>query len=118
MAATTLVACSAYAQTTTPPEKESSITLYGGYRGGGSLTDENTGMSMNVHSDPSYALAVDIGLERQTQIQLFYGHQQTALSSEIFAPTVNNFGLSIDYFHLGGTYFYEEVGVGVYVVAG
>jgi hypothetical protein len=117
-AATTLVALSAHAQTTAPPDKESSITLYGGYRGGGTLTDENTGTSMNVHSDPSYALAVDIGVDRQTQIQLFYGHQETALTSEIFAPTVNNFELSIDYFHLGGTYFFEEVGTGVYVVAG
>src|SRR4026209_576330 len=97
MAATTLVACSAYAQTTAPPKKESSITLYGGYRGGGTLTDQNTGMSMNVHSDPSYALAVDIGVDHQTQIQLFYSHQETVLTSEIFAPTVNNFGLSLDY---------------------
>jgi outer membrane protein with beta-barrel domain len=118
MAATTLVACAAHAQTTPLPDKESSITLYGGYRGGGSLTDESTGMSMNVHSDPSYAIAVDIGVDHQTQIQLFYGHQDTALSSEIFAPTVNNFGLSLDYFHVGGSYFFEEVGTGVYVVAG
>jgi hypothetical protein len=118
MAAATFVACPAHAQTTALPNKESAITLYGGYRGGGTLTDETTGKSMNVHSDPSYALAVDIGVDRQTQIQLFYSHQETALTSEIFAPAVNNFELSLEYFHVGGSYFFEQVGTGAYVVAG
>ncbi|HKQ22987.1 MAG TPA: hypothetical protein VJT81_00915 [Burkholderiales bacterium] len=118
MAATAFVAWPTHAQTEVLPDKESSITVYGGYRGGGTLTDENTGMSMSVHSDASYALAVDIGVDHQTQIQLFYGHQDTVLSSAIFAPTVNNFELSLDYFHVGGSYFFEQVGTGVYVVAG
>ena len=98
--------------------KESSVTLYGGYRSGGSLSDANTGSTVNVRDDSSYALAVDIGLDRQTQVQLFYSHQQSALSSEIFAPTANNFGLDIDYYHIGGTYFMRKVGAGGYVVGG
>jgi hypothetical protein len=112
------VACSVHAQTAAPQKKESSVTLYGGYRWGGSLTDENTESSVSVRNDASYALAVDIGLDRQTQAQLFYSHQKTALSSGSFAPTLNNEGLAIDYYHVGGTYFFEEVGAGGYVVAG
>jgi len=118
VAAAMSVASSLHAQTAPPEKKESSVTLYGGYRSGGSLTDANTGSSVNVRNDSSYALAVDIGLDRQTQVQLFYSHQQSALSSGTFAPTVNDFGLAIDYYHAGGTYFFEEVGAGGYVMAG
>ncbi len=107
-----------HAESDVPQKKESSVTLYAGYRAGGSLTDANTGSPMNVRDDASYALAVDIGLDRQTQVQLFYSHQQSALVSEIFSPTANNFGLDIDYYHVGGTYFFEEVGTGGYVMAG
>ncbi len=102
MAVAMSAACSAYGQAALPEKKESSITLYGGFRGGGSLTDEDTGTTMDVQSSASYALAVDIGIDRQTQVQLFYGHQHTALSSGTFAPTADNLDLSLDYFHLGG----------------
>ena len=112
------VPCSVHAQAAAPRLKETSVTLYGGYRSGGSLTDENTESSVRVRNDASYAFAVDIGLDRQTQVQLFYSHQQSALSSESLAPTLNNEGLSIDYYHVGGTYFFEEVGAGGYVIGG
>ncbi len=118
VAAAMSVACSLHAQTAAPQKKESSVTLYGGYRWGGSLTDENTESSVSVRNDVSYAIAVDIGLDRQTQVQLFYSQQHSALSSESFAPTLNNEGLAIDYYHVGGTYFFEEVGAGGYVMAG
>jgi hypothetical protein len=108
----------AHAQTPSGDRVESSITLYGGYRWGGSMTDSDTDTTVNVNNDASYALAVDIGLDPLTQIQLFYSRQKSALSSEAFAPSVNNAGLSIEYYHVGGTYFFEQVGVGAYVVAG
>jgi len=113
-----LSAQSIYAQTPSAARSESSVTLYGGYRWGGSLTDSTTDTTVNVNSDSSYALAVDIGLEPQTQIQIFYSRQHSALSSEAFAPSVNNVGLRLEYYHVGGTYFFEQVGVGAYVVAG
>ncbi|MBC8007611.1 MAG: outer membrane beta-barrel protein, partial [Prolixibacteraceae bacterium] len=110
--------CPVHAQTAAP-QTESSVTVYGGYRGGGSLTDANTGATVNLRDDGSYAITVDIGLDRQTQVQLFYSHQQTALTSDdLFSPTVNNFELDIDYYHVGGTYFFEQVGAGGYVVGG
>ncbi len=118
MTAAMALACSVHAQTAAPQKSESSITLYGGYRWGGSLTDVNTGSTWDLINDSSYALAVDIGVDRQTQVQLFYSHQQSALSTGTFAPTANNIGLDIDYYHVGGTYFFEEVGAGGYVMAG
>jgi hypothetical protein len=98
--------------------RESSVTAYGGYRMGGQLTDTATDRDVDVKSHASYALAVDIGLDPQSQIQLFYSHQKTALSSGLFTPTANDFPLTIEYFHIGGTYFIHGVGYGGYMVGG
>lgn len=118
VAAAMAVACSVHAQTVAPLKKESNVTLFGGYRWGGSLTDENTETTLDVGDTESYALAVDIGIDRRTQVQLFYSRQETGLSSGTFSPTVDNFGLTIEYYHIGGTVFMHEVGAGYYVVVG
>jgi len=97
---------------------ESAVTAYGGYRMGGQFTDSTTDQSVDVKSHASYALAVDIGFDPQSQIELFYSHQKTALSSGLFAPTTNDFPLTIEYFHIGGTYFFDLVDRGGYVVGG
>jgi hypothetical protein len=120
VAATMSVACSAHAQTAAPGKSENSVTVYGAYRWGGSVSDENTDASVSVVNDSSYALAVDFGIDRQTQVQLFYSHQESALSVEASAPTstLNNEGLTIDYYHVGGNYYFKEVGAGPYIVGG
>ena len=100
------------------PPMESSVTVYGGYRWGGSFTDTTTGQGVNVNDHSSYAVAADIGLDSRRQLELFYGHQRTALSSGAFSPAVNNLPLSIDYFHIGGTYFFQKPADGAYVVGG
>ena len=107
-----------HAQVPPAAKVESSVTLYGGYRWGGSMTDSTTDTTVEVNGNSSYALAVDIGLDPLTQIQVFYSRQYSALSSETFAPSANNVGISIEYYHIGGTYFFERVGAGAYVVAG
>lgn len=111
-------ATAAFAQTAAKPTKENSVTVYGGYRFGGTLTEATTDATIDLKSDSSFALAVDIGLDRQTQLQLFYSQQNTALTSGAFSPQVNNFGLKLHNYHIGGTYFIEEVGKGLYVVGG
>jgi len=111
-------ATAGFAQTAAKPAKESSVTVYGGYRFGGTLTEATTDATIDLKNDSSFALAVDIGLDRQTQLQLFYSHQNTALTSGAFSPQVNNFGLTLHNYHIGGTYFIEEVGKGLYVVGG
>jgi len=108
----------AAAQTPPAKTKESSVTVYGGYRFGGSLTDANTGTTIDLKDDASAAVAIDIGLDRQTQLQFFYSYQNTALTSGAFSPQVNNFGLTLHNYHLGGTYFIEEVGRGLYFMGG
>lgn len=111
-------ATSAFAQGAGKPVKESSVTVYGGYRFGGTLTEATTDTTIDLKNDGSAALAVDFGLDPQTQIQLFYSHQNTALTSGAFSPQVNNIGLTLHNYHVGGTYFFERVGQGLYVVGG
>jgi hypothetical protein len=104
------------AQSGAGANNESSITLYGGDRFGGSVTDSATNSSVNLENGSSFAAAVDIGLDRNTQIELFYSQQNTALSSGAFSPQTNNIGLTLYNYQIGGTVFFEQVGRGLYLM--
>ncbi len=59
-----------------PPKSENSVTLFGGYRWARSSDRRNHGSDLGRGvNTASYALAVDIGLDRRTQVQLFYSRQ-------------------------------------------
>lgn len=98
--------------------RENSVTVYGGYRFGGSLTEANTNAAVDLKGGASGAVAIDIGLDPQTQVQLFYSRQGTELQSGAFSPQANNLGLTLHNYHIGGTYFFEETGHGLYVMGG
>lgn len=100
------------------PGSENGFTLYGGYRAGGNFTETTTGQDVRVGSSASFALAVDIALEPLKQVQLFYGRQKTELSSGAFLVATGGVPLAIEYFHLGGTAFFEAMSSGPYVVGG
>ncbi len=97
---------------------ESSVTVYGGDRFGGGVTDSTTNSTSNLENGSSFALAVDIGLDTNTQIELFYSRQNTALTSGAFSSQANNIGLTLHNYQIGGTNFIEEVGRGLYVMGG
>lgn len=103
---------SAHAQT------ESSLTAYGGYRFGGSVTNTANDSTIDLQNDSSFALAIDIGLDPNRQVELFYSQQHTALTSGAFSPQANNIGLTLYNYQIGGTAFIEEVGRGLYVMGG
>ena len=108
----------ARAQAPAMEKNESSITVYGGDRFGGSLTDTATNSSINLQNGSSFAAAVDIGLDRNTQVELFYSQQNTALAAAAFSAQGNNTGLTLYNYHVGGTAFFEQVGRGAYVMGG
>jgi len=108
----------ARAQSTFTAKSESSITVYGGERFGGSVTDSATKSTINLQNGSSFALAVDIGLDQNTQIAVFYSQQNTALTSGAFSSQGNNIGLTLHNYQVGGTNFFEEVGRGPYVMGG
>jgi hypothetical protein len=108
----------AIAQSTTAANNESSVTLYGGGRFGGTITDTTTNQSIDLKDGSSFGVAVDIGLDRNRQVELFYSQQNTALTSGAFSPQSGNMGLTLHNFHIGGTLFIDEIGSGVYVMGG
>jgi hypothetical protein len=97
---------------------DSNITVYGGSRTSNHLTDVTSGQSVSLSGNASYAVAVDIGIDRFKQWEIFYGHQKTELSSIGFPAASNNVPLAIDYLHFGGTYFPDGLGKGGYVAGG
>jgi hypothetical protein len=102
------------------PAKDYAVTVYAGYRGGGSFTDVDTEQSLKLGASGAVSLALDIPLDPSRQYQVFVSHQRTHLSLDrtSFAGG-NRLGMDITYLHIGGTYFYDtEVGQGPYFVGG
>jgi hypothetical protein len=108
----------ARAETPFTAKNENSISVYGGARFGGSVTDSATNSSINLQNGSSFGAALDIGLDRDTQIELFYSQQNTALSAAAFATQGNATGLTLYNYQIGGTAFFEQVGRGAYVMGG
>jgi hypothetical protein len=108
----------ASAQAAPTGNSESSITLYGGDRFGGSLADSSSNTSIDLKNGSSFGVAVDIGLDRSRQVELFYSQQDTALTSGAFSSQSNNVGLTLHNYHIGGTAFIDEIGSGLYVMGG
>jgi hypothetical protein len=106
----------AHAQSEPTAKSESGVTVYGGYRFGGSVTDSTTNSTIDLDNGSSVALAVDFGLDWKTQIELFLSRQNTALTSGLFSSQANNMGLTLYNYQIGGTNFIEEVGRGLYVM--
>jgi hypothetical protein len=106
------------AQSTPSAHNESSVTLYGGDRFGGSVTDSTTNSSIDLKNGSSFGLAVDIGLDRSRQVELFYSQQDTGLTSGAFSSQPGNPQLTLRNYHIGGTAFIDEIGSGLYVMGG
>jgi hypothetical protein len=111
----------ALAQTSTPggAADENNLTVYGGYRFGGGFTDVNTGKTWELTDGPAYAVAADFAIDRRTQWEVFISHRSSTLKASGFSPAADNIGIGITYYHVGGTYFFDQgVGKGGYVVGG
>ena len=96
------------------------VTVYGGYRGGGSFTDANTEQGLKLESNGAVSLALDLPCDAARQYQIFVSQQRTNLLLDTEASAGSNrLGMDIYYLHFGGTYFWDgQVGKGAYVVGG
>lgn len=92
------------------------FTVFVGYQFGGSFTDETTGQNVDLLEGKSYAGSLDIPLDASSEFQVFYGHQSTEFTPWAYPTTSEK--LRLDYLHIGGSYFPDELGRGVYVVGG
>lgn len=102
---------------------QNALTIYGGYRGGGGFDDAVTGQSIDVRSSGSLAGSIDVPIDARSQYQFFVSHQsskfETAAQPGTSTASIDGQSLSVTYFHVGGTNFFDgQVGRGAYVVGG
>ena len=95
----------------------SGLTVYGGYRGGGSfLTEAEPQRSLSLDASAAGSIALDWGVDSARQVQLFASYQSTEIAASVSTPAVP---LDVSYLHLGGTNYFEGgIGRGAYVVGG
>src|SRR5262245_47301688 len=102
----TLAAAALWALVTTlPAAAQNSISVYGGYRGGGSF-EQNTSPfdSISLKSSAAGSISLDFGLDAMRQVQIFASYQSTELEATATTPVLP---LDVSYLHLGGTNYFE-----------
>ncbi len=92
------------------------FTLFAGYMFGGGFTDKTSGESIDVREGGSYGASLDVPLDGSSEFQVFYNHQSTRFTPWPYPDSSDQ--LRLDYLHIGGTYFPDELGHGGYVVGG
>lgn len=102
---------------TRPAAAQTSLTVYGGYRGGGSFQQTvSPYASVDLKGGGAASLSLDWVIDASRQVQLFASRQASEIPATGSAPVVP---LTVSYLHLGGTNFIEGgVGQGSYVVGG
>ena len=101
-----------------PCAAQNTLTIYGGYRGGGSFQESvSPNASLELKGSGAGSISLDWGLDSARQVQLFASYQSTEFPAPAAgAPAIP---LTVSYLHLGGTNFFEgTVGRGPYVVGG
>lgn len=103
-----------------PASAQNALTLYGGYRGGGSFeqTVGTTTTTEDIDGSGAFALSFEWAIDAARNGQVFASGQRTRLQ---LAPGSAQASVPIDvaYLHLGGTNFFEgQVGHGAYIAGG
>lgn len=99
---------------------QTSVTLYGGARGGGEFENANASSeSYSLDSGAAVSASVDWLLGDGRQGQVFYSFQRSALPGAAFGQT-GDVTVNISYLHLGGRSFFDGSAAagGAYVVGG
>lgn len=87
-----------------------SISPFVGYRDGGSFVGAASGNTLELGDAQSHGLAINIRATAETEVELLWSRQSTALEADEPAagPPPD---LRIDYFHVGGTYLFPASGI-------
>ena len=98
------------------------LTVYGGYRDGGSFRDASSDQALDIQGSGAFAISLDRPLDSRRQVQVFVSRQSSELGIEqtAAAPAVGNqLPLTVTYIHVGGTYFVNgPIGKGPYAAGG
>ncbi len=119
-----------------PRAQDNGLTLYGGWRFGGSFQQDDPNapsgttptptVSAKLQDRAAYSLALDFGLDAQRQLQLFVSQHHTQLLLAQGSAAGTALPLRMWTVHVGGTNFFSDtesrrfgqVGHGPYVVGG
>jgi len=99
---------------------QTSVTLYGGARGGGDFDDASgNGNTFKLKSGAAASVSVDWLLDDGRVGQVFYSYQRSALPGKAFGQPAD-VTVNISYLHLGGRAYFEgdARNGGGYVVGG
>jgi len=99
---------------------QTSLTLYGGARGGGEFDDASgSGSTFKLDSGAAVSASIDFLLDDGREAQLFYSFQRSALPGKAFGQPAD-VSVNVSYLHLGGRVFFDgdPTQGGGYVVGG
>jgi hypothetical protein len=83
------------------------VVPFSGYQIGGKFEDEETDTDLEIDDASTWGFLVDYDISRYSQIEFYYSHQETELSSGGLISDDDLFGLDVDYYHLGGTFIWR-----------
>jgi opacity protein-like surface antigen len=82
------------------------ITPFLGWRTSSSLEDNNTGDSIDLKETSSFGIILSMKQKRDSNYDFLFSRQDTELQST--SSTASPTALRFDYYHLGGTVFYDH----------
>jgi hypothetical protein len=98
-----------------PAGQGAALSVYGGWRSGGSFTDVATGQTVSTDPSGSFAASIERRLDAMRQVQVFVSHQ----GSRLVLPAGGTVSVGVTHLHLGGTNYFEgPVGSGPYLSGG
>lgn len=80
------------------------ISPFVGYRVGGGFRMADTGQRISLDDHDSFALALDLRADDETQYELFYSRQSTSLRG----AGVGSIGTVVEYLQIGGTVLLDD----------
>ncbi len=85
------------------------ITPFGGHQGGGEFDDFTTGAELELKEDSVVGLILGFGpIETNTQLEFYFSRQESQLEGAGAASSASLFELDIDYYHIGGTFAFDQ----------
>lgn len=103
-----------------PAAAQNAVTVYGGARFGGSLTDENANdASIDLAGSGAFSASFEWPWGDGRQGQVFFSYQPTSLPGEAFGRR-GDVDVDVSYFHIGGRSFFDGSAASraAYVVGG
>jgi hypothetical protein len=103
-----------------PAAAQTSLTVYGGYRGGGNFQQTaSPNTTLELKSAAAASVSLDWVIDASRQVEVFASRQATEIPASVTGTISPVVPLTVSYLHLGGTNFFEgTVGRGPYVVGG